>query len=104
MTNSILEKQFDTAMMEVYTRAKSEANYIASIFHQMLIRQGGLATARQLINDPKESIGYTELFLRKRLDLTVEAVVYDNSKWHALFDNDEMEKIQKRLEVHGYFN
>lgn len=103
MTKSLLEKQFDTAMMEIYTRAKSEAGYNASIFHQLLVRQGGLFTAKQLINDRKESTGYTELFLRKRLDLTVEAVVYDNPKWHPLFDKDELHKINMRLKKYGYF-
>jgi hypothetical protein len=37
------------------------------------------------------------------LDLTVEAVVHDNPKWHALFDKDELHKINMRLKKYGYF-
>jgi hypothetical protein len=79
-----LEAAFDRAMMDIYVRAKSEANYTASIFHRMLCERGGLATARQLINERTPSEGYTALWERGRLDLTVEAVVTDNRVWHDL--------------------
>ena len=71
MERSKLEQEFDLAMMDIYVRAKGEADYTASIFHGMLVRMGGLATARQLINDSKESQGYTALWERGRLDLSV---------------------------------
>ena len=103
MTISELEASFDAAMMDIYKRAKSEAGYTASIFYDMLLRKRGLLTAKQLINDRKESTGYTALWERDRLDLTVEAVVYDNSQWHPLFDDDELEKARFRLEKYGYF-
>ena len=51
MTNA-LEIAFDKAMMDIYVRAKAEANYTASIFHRMLCERRGLATAKQLINEP----------------------------------------------------
>jgi hypothetical protein len=99
-----LESQFDLAMMEIYTRAKSEANYTASIFHRMLCERGGLATAKYLINDRTVSDGYTALWERGRLDLTVEAVVFDNPRWHPLFDADEIERARRRLEDYRYFD
>lgn len=102
MNQSKLEAEFDAAMMDIYVRAKSEANYTASIFHRMLDQQRGLATAKQLINDTKVSQGYTALFERGRLDLTVEAVVFDNPKWHALFDPQELAKAEKRLVAYQY--
>lgn len=43
-----LERQFDTAMMSIYQRAKTEAKYNASVFLGMLNDRGGLATARYL--------------------------------------------------------
>ena len=67
-------------MMDIYVRAKIEAGYVATIFHRMLCDHGGLETARHLINDQTVSSGYTALWERKRLDLTVEAVVYDNPR------------------------
>jgi hypothetical protein len=51
-----LEKQFDAAMMNIYVRAKNEAGYTASIFHQMLVKRRGRATAKALINAPAEPI------------------------------------------------
>jgi hypothetical protein len=103
MPTSKLEAAFDAAMMEIYLRAKSEAGYTASIFYDMLSRMKGLATAKQLINDRKESSGYAALWERGRLDLTVEAVVHDNLKWHSLFETEELEKARKRLQKYGYF-
>jgi hypothetical protein len=97
-----LEKQFDRAMMDVYVRAKSEAKYTASVFHRMLCERGGLSTAKYLINDPSESQGYTALWERGRLDLTVEALVSDDPRWHPLFTDDELERARKRLIKYGY--
>jgi hypothetical protein len=68
----------------------------------MLGDRGGVATAKYLINSPKESNGYTELHLRGRLDLTVEAMVVENTRWHALFTNEELTKARLRLKKHGY--
>lgn len=97
-----LEAAFDRAMMDIYVRAKSEANYTASIFHRMLCKRGGLATAKQLINERTPSEGYTALWERGRLDLTVEAVVTDNERWHQLFESEELERARKRLRDYGY--
>lgn len=103
MARTRLEAQFDVAMMEIYRRAKTEANYVATIFHQMLSDHGGLETARRLINDDAVSSGYTALWERGRLDLTVEAEVIDNSKWHQLFSESELAKARKRLADYRYF-
>jgi hypothetical protein len=97
-----LSKQFDGAMLDIYRRAKFEAGYNATIFLQMLNERGGLKTAKYLVNSPKESAGYTALYLKKRLDLTVEALIVENGKWHSLFTNEELEKARARLEKFGY--
>jgi hypothetical protein len=99
-----LEVQFDRAMEEVYIRAKTEANYTASVFHRMLCERGGLATAKYLINERHVSEGYTALWERGRLDLTVEAVVVDEPRWHALFTAEDIEKARKRLSDYRYFD
>ncbi|MCK1396433.1 hypothetical protein [Bradyrhizobium sp. 1] len=88
---------FDKAMFDIYRRAKDEANYSANIFLQMLTDTDGMTTAKTLINAPKESDGYTALYLRGRLDLTVEAVVTESEKWSLLFTEEEVAKAKKRL-------
>jgi hypothetical protein len=89
-----LEAQFDQAMFTVYRRAKDDANYNATIFLQMLTDGGGLRTAKTLINASKPSDGYTALWERGRLDLTVEAVVVENACWHPLFAPEEIERAR----------
>jgi hypothetical protein len=93
---------FENAMHQIYVRAKKEAGYNATIFLDMLHKQGGLATAKQLINAPKVSDGYTSLYEKGRLDLTVEAVLIDNPKWHVLFTPEEVARARKRLVEYGY--
>jgi hypothetical protein len=97
-----LEAQFGEAMFDIYRRAKTEAKYNATVFLQMLTDNGGLRTAKTLINSAKPSDGYTALYLREHLDLTVEAVVMDNPRWHSLFAPEELERAEKRLRAYGY--
>lgn len=94
--------EFDREMESIYIRAKDEAGYTASVFHRMLTEKGGLATAKQLINDPTVSQGYTSLWERGRLDLSVEAVIIDNPKWHSLFTDEELARARKRLREYRY--
>lgn len=89
-------------MFDIYRRAKSEAGYNATIFLRMITERGGLETAKYLINSSKPSDGYTHLFERGRLDLTVEAMVTESTKWHQLFTVEELDKARRRLEDYGY--
>ena len=97
-----LKSEFDEAMYRIYQRAKAEANYPATIFYKMVVDKGGLATAKTLINAPKPSNGYTALWERGRLDLTVEAEVIENARWHPLFVPEELDRARKRLAAYGY--
>lgn len=102
MSNGFLLEQFDGEMLRIYQRAQSEAKYNATLFLQMLHEHGGLQTARILLHKEKVSDGYTALYLLGRLDLTVEAVIHDNPKWHPLFSRDELAICAKRLEEYQY--
>ncbi|SRR6266567_9161702 len=103
MTDQKLAEEFDQAMLGIYQRALSEANYKASRFLEMLYEHGGLQTARILLHAPKVSDGYTALWERGRLDLAVEAVIQDNAKWHLLFTDEEIVICRNRLQDYGYF-
>ena len=102
MNQEVLIKKFDGAMFDIYRRAKIEAKYNASIFLGMISDRGGLATAKFLINSPKESDGFTSLYLAGRPDLTVEAMVVEDPIWHSLFTTDELKKCRSRLAARGY--
>ncbi|MEO9228414.1 MAG: hypothetical protein ABI216_05615 [Devosia sp.] len=95
-------QRFDQAMFEIYAKAKAEAKYTATLFLGMLQKQGGLLTAKQLINGSKPSDGYTALYERGRLDLTVEAMVIENAEWRELFTVGELDRARERLRQYGY--
>jgi len=97
-----IEAKFTKRMFEIYLQAKQEAGYTASIFYGMVSDDGGLITAKTLINAPKESAGYTALYLRGYLKLTVEAVVIEEPQWQSLFTEDELERARRRLKKYGY--
>ena len=97
-----LESQFDEAMHDIYVTAVREAKYTPHEFHRMLMERGGVATARDLINRAKPSDGYTNLYIRGFLRLTVEAVIFDNPRWHPLFSPGELEICRKRLVEYEY--
>jgi len=96
-----LEKRFNDAMLTVYQRAKSEAGYNATRFLGMLVEMGGYGTARKLIHAESVSQGYTALWERGRLDLTVEAIIL-LSEWRDLFSEQEREIARGRLKQYGY--
>lgn len=89
-------------MVEIYHAAKREAGYNASRFLQMVGNTGGLPTAKLLLASDAPSDGYTELWKRARLDLTVEALVADNPRWQPLFSPAELKRARKRLADYGY--
>lgn len=89
-------------MFSIYERAKKEAGYNATIFLRMLIDNCGIQTARTLVNATKPSDGYTALYEKGRLDLTVEAMVLENQIWHELFTPDELKRAKTRLLQYGY--
>lgn len=103
MTDNTLEASFNAEMYAIYARAKMECNYTATRFHQMLDENGGVATAKRLLNDAKLHDGLEILWRRGKLNLTVEAVIWDNPKWHSLFNEEELQIAQNRLDKLGYF-
>ena len=94
---SDLEKRFDEAMMDVYRRAKTEASYAATRYFQMLNDHRGVETAKTLLRANGESEGFTALWERGRLDLSVEALIHDHPEYHPLFTPEEREMARQRL-------
>lgn len=88
-------------MRDIYVRAKSEAGYTATYFLQMLSTHGPTETARCLITSRQPSEGFTALWERRRLDLTVEAHVIQD-RFVALFTDAELEAARQRLAQYGY--
>lgn len=101
-SNEALQAAFGQEMHGIYQRALSEAGYKATRFLHMLHAHGGMQTAKILIHTSTVSEGYTALWERKRLDLTVEAMIHDNPRWHSLFTSDELDICRRRLIEYHY--
>lgn len=103
MTNPTHSK-FTLAMYALYERTKRETGYNPHAFFQMLSTHGGEETARRLIHAPRQSDGYTKLYLMQpsRLDLTVEAVVVECAEWRDLLGPETVAKAIRRLRDCGY--
>ena len=98
----MLQDEFDARMQQVYRDGKREGRYSAPLFSTKLKEQGGLETARWLIHSPAVAPGFTALWERERLDLTAEAVIVEEEKWHPLFTAEELDTCRKRLKEYGY--
>jgi hypothetical protein len=92
----LTEAEFHREMLRIYERARAEAGYNATYFIQMVAGQGGLTTARKLVTATTPSQGFTHLWERGRLDLTVEALVVD-PRCSTLFTASEIGAAQRRL-------
>jgi hypothetical protein len=94
-----LERRFAAAMHGIYINAKA-IGYPASDFLHMLNTQGAMITAQSLVMRSSPSSGFTALWERKRLDLTVEALVVEQP-WRALFSPELLAAAQKRLDAYS---
>ncbi len=95
-----VSRQFDRDMKSIYERARSEAGYNATYFLSMLAEHGGVATARKLVAAQTVSDGFTSLWQRQRLDLTVEALVL-RPEYAELFTDDALDTARQRLHDYG---
>ena len=99
---SELEDRFNAAMWDFYRRVKTEAKYNPTRLFDMLNKYAGLETAKILLHANAVSEGYTALWERDRLDLTVEALLHDHPEYHPLFTDEEREIARRRLEEYRY--
>lgn len=96
---AISETELTKALIGLCVRTQRETGYNPTGFKDMLFRAGG---GRQAIKDvlrsnTKVPEGYTRLFEKGRLDLTVEAQLLAHPEWQALFAPEELAKARSRL-------
>jgi hypothetical protein len=94
-------QEFHQAMARIYQRARDETGYTATYLLSMLAEDGGVETARRLLASATVSTGFTSLWNRGRLDLTVEALVLD-PRFAGLFTSDELDIARGRLGQFDY--
>ena len=96
-----IEVAFHREMLNIYEQAKTECNYVATRFLQMVGRLGGLAAAKQLLASEGYSEGLTRLWEERRLDISMEALILQDP-WRKLFTVEELEIARLRLTKLGY--
>ncbi len=98
---SELESEFGSRIRELYDRARREAGYNATHFISMVANIGPLGTAKKLLASRTISDGFSELWERGRIDLTVEALVIEPT-FETLFTDTELDVARHRLTQFGY--
>lgn len=102
MNDNRLENELTEALRGTIDAARKRG-YIPTYFLRMLEEKGGRATAEILLASDEPQTGLFELHSLGLLNESLEAVVYQNKKFHVLFQNGEVEKAQKRLYDLNFF-
>ena len=98
-----IEQDFIAAMLALHEKAKSEIHsYNPTKFFQLIKEFGGLQAAKILINGKGVPEGLRVLWEKKRLDLSTEALIVENQKYHQLFTEAEIELARNKLITLGY--
>ena len=95
-----LEDRFQQEMLRIYEETK-EFGYYPTYFRRMVLEQGGLLAAKQLLVGSKLSDGFVRLWEEQRLDLAVEALAV-REPWRALFTLKELAEARRRLDGVGF--
>ncbi len=100
---SDLEKQLDKEMRSIYYECK-KFGYSPKKLKTMLESDGAILTAINLIMRSDATEGFKRLSKEDRLDLSVEALICENPKFHKLFKDPEalVEKARKNLRKYEY--
>lgn len=90
------EMEFHREMVKLYHRHVDELGRRPSRFIQGVMREGGLAYAKRLLNKSGLSVGFETAAKRRRPDLTVEYVIIEGGYEH-LFGPFEIMTAKRRL-------
>lgn len=96
-----IERQFNKAMRRIYVEGKEELGYNATRFLEMLDRDGGVTTAKRLLWSASPSDGFTVLWEKRRLDLSVEAHIV-LPEFESLFTQADRDRALDRLEQYDW--
>jgi hypothetical protein len=96
-----LEDQFHKEMIDVCQNALRDCTQRAAYFLQIVGRQGGVETAKKLLQSNDVEHASTALWKCGRLDLMFEYLVLQ-PKYADLFTDEEKEMARNRLKEYGY--
>jgi hypothetical protein len=97
-----LEIQFDGTVIKAVQEG-ARLGYSASDYISKRRTEGPKALALRLIKDKQPSYGFRKLRAMERLDLSIEAIVWENPQFHVLFPPKVVERCREKLEALDYF-
>jgi len=85
-----LKKRFNYELLKQCKEAELKLGYKAEKIRTMFYEHGGVETCRRLIKYNNARSDFISLWdlPGRRLDLTMEALIFDNQKFHKLFPVD----------------
>jgi hypothetical protein len=95
-----LIERFHAAILEL-TEQSMDIDPLAEQFKMRIQKDGGVETAKRLINDRRPQPGLIRLWEARRLDISVEALML-KTKYQSLFTDEELAEARRRLENLGY--
>jgi len=93
------KSKFNKDMLDIYYKCK-KIGYAPARFYKMVVDMGGFEAARQLIAKEDGSSGFTELWMRNKIEWSMEALIIE--KWPHLFTIDERRICEERLAKVSY--
>jgi hypothetical protein len=97
-----LEDDFTNSLEGTIVAAKKRG-YVPTYFMQMLAEHGSVKTAKRLLAKPEIQQGLMELWQLNLLNESMEAIIWDNPRFHTFFESTEIDEAHRRLEELGYF-
>lgn len=94
------KQEFNRDMIDLYNQGK-KVGFNATRFLQMISEYGGYETACKLIAGRDDVSGFTELWDKNRLDLSMEYLVVH--KWAHIFTEEQVKICAKRLKILGAY-
>ncbi len=96
------EDCYETRCTRVADEVEAVLKRRVTRFRAMCAEHGAVEATRRLIHALHPSDTFSDLWVEKRLDLTVEAVILTEREWDALFDDADREAARKRLQDHEW--
>ena len=90
------EERVDDSIREMIS-----IGYKPQAFITMRITHGTIIAIKKLINSQEVPSGFTNLWKRKRLDLSMENIIQEDD-WKDLFTEEDRLVAKKRLKDYGY--
>ncbi|SFT90336.1 hypothetical protein [Paraburkholderia aspalathi] len=95
------DDRFTAFLREKAAEAKRDLGYDPRQFIAMLGVDGGFTAVSKLVGGRNPSDGFTKLWEKGRLDLSVEALVLE-TEWNRFFDEQLLQQAERKLKDAGY--